>query len=201
MGSEIRNHCLSKIKDALSKKDFKLSETEKEELLKKKPESFLKILLERSIPKFPEIMEKSIYNKAIKEAREKCIERSWESKAFKEIYKKNYCRVYANISYNKNSEFVLENIKYGTFELGSIVSMTSQELYPDMWDIIIEKNNSKMLRSIMASKEENQEGTSMFKCGKCKKSNCTYYQLQTRSADEPMTTFVTCLSCSNRWKC
>ncbi|BGP36215.1 transcription elongation factor TFIIS [Rhodotorula kratochvilovae] len=29
---------------------------------------------------------------------------------------------------------------------------------------------------------------------------CMYYQMQTRSADEPMTTFVTCLACSNRWK-
>ena len=29
----------------------------------------------------------------------------------------------------------------------------------------------------------------------------TYYQLQTRSADEPMTTFVSCLKCATRWKC
>lgn len=42
--------------------------------------------------------------------------------------------------------------------------------------------------------------TSMFKCGKCKKKNCTYTQLQTRSSDEPMTTFVLCNECGNRWK-
>ena len=36
---------------------------------------------------------------------------------------------------------------------------------------------------------------------KCKGNKCRYYQMQTRSADEPMTTFVTCLSCANRWKC
>ena len=40
--------------------------------------------------------------------------------------------------------------------------------------------------------------TSSFKCGRCKKSNCTYNQLQTRSADEPMTTFVLCMECGNR---
>ena len=50
------------------------------------------------------------------------------------------------------------------------------------------------------TKEENQEGTDMFRCAKCKKRNCTYYQMQTRSADEPMTSFITCLCCSNRWK-
>lgn len=42
--------------------------------------------------------------------------------------------------------------------------------------------------------------TDLLKCGKCKKRNCTYNQLQTRSADEPMTTFVLCNECGNRWK-
>lgn len=42
--------------------------------------------------------------------------------------------------------------------------------------------------------------TDLLKCGKCKKRNCTYNQLQTRSADEPMTTFVMCNDCGNRWK-
>jgi DNA-directed RNA polymerase subunit M/transcription elongation factor TFIIS len=27
-----------------------------------------------------------------------------------------------------------------------------------------------------------------------------YYELQTRSCDEPMTCFITCLDCGNRWK-
>ena len=42
--------------------------------------------------------------------------------------------------------------------------------------------------------------TSLLKCMKCRKSNCTYNQAQTRSADEPMTTFVYCNNCGNRWK-
>lgn len=42
--------------------------------------------------------------------------------------------------------------------------------------------------------------TDMFTCGKCKKKRCTYTQLQTRSSDEPMTTFVFCMECGNRWK-
>jgi len=40
--------------------------------------------------------------------------------------------------------------------------------------------------------------TSSFKCGRCGKNSCTYNQLQTRSADEPMTTFVLCLECGNK---
>lgn len=33
---------------------------------------------------------------------------------------------------------------------------------------------------------------SLFQCPKCKQYNTTYYMMQTRSADEPMTCFVTC---------
>ncbi|EFJ27679.1 hypothetical protein SELMODRAFT_437865 [Selaginella moellendorffii] len=42
--------------------------------------------------------------------------------------------------------------------------------------------------------------TDQFKCGKCGRRECTYFQKQTRSADEPMTTYVTCVNCNNRWK-
>lgn len=42
--------------------------------------------------------------------------------------------------------------------------------------------------------------TELFKCGKCGSKICTYTQAQTRSADEPMTTFVWCQKCGNRWK-
>ncbi|XP_032460224.1 transcription elongation factor A protein 2 isoform X1 [Phocoena sinus] len=42
--------------------------------------------------------------------------------------------------------------------------------------------------------------TDLFTCGKCRKKNCTYTQVQTRSSDEPMTTFVVCNECGNRWK-
>jgi len=40
----------------------------------------------------------------------------------------------------------------------------------------------------------------VFVCNKCKNNKTTYYQLQTRSSDEPMTTFVTCVACGNRWR-
>ncbi|KAG8100271.1 hypothetical protein GUJ93_ZPchr0013g33952 [Zizania palustris] len=42
--------------------------------------------------------------------------------------------------------------------------------------------------------------TDQFKCGRCGQRKTTYHQLQTRSADEPMTTFVTCVNCNNHWK-
>lgn len=39
-----------------------------------------------------------------------------------------------------------------------------------------------------------------FVCRKCKGNKTTHYALQTRSSDEPMTVFVCCLTCGNRWR-
>jgi transcription elongation factor S-II len=41
----------------------------------------------------------------------------------------------------------------------------------------------------------------LYKCGRCKGLKTTYTQAQIRRADEPMTTFVSCLQCGHSWKC
>ena len=204
MGEPMREHVVTKLKEVFEKKEIlEFTEKEKDELTEKRetdPERIDKILSDtwvKNLTTFPEKMEKSIYNTTIKEARVKGIERSWNSKLFKWLYKKNYNKVYSNVYTNKNADFVLDKIKYGLWEPSSIISMTPQELYPDIWEQIIVKNARKMY---LISNENNVKGTDMFKCGKCRERNCTYFQMQTRSADEPMTTFVTCLNCSNRWK-
>mmetsp|Transcript_41188 Transcript_41188/g.39694 ORF Transcript_41188/g.39694 Transcript_41188/m.39694 type:complete len:215 (+) Transcript_41188:254-898(+) len=52
-------------------------------------------------------------------------------------------------------------------------------------------------------KEQLQKDSSnkgFFTCKKCGSKNTSYYQMQTRGADEPMTNFITCLDCGNNWK-
>jgi transcription elongation factor S-II len=68
---------------------------------------------------------------------------------------------------------------------------------PDRWrDILqkaLEKDKAKYSKKVTANIE-------MY-CRSCRrKTKCDYYQVQTRSADEPMTTFVTCLECDTKWK-
>ena len=196
----MREFCLNKFKELFEK--IKSEKIEKIEEL-----DFEKInIIDTDINKltnvnfndFPTIIEKSIYNFSIKEARNRNIERSWENTQFKWIYKNNYIKVFSNLSYNKNADFVINKLKMGIWEPGSLVKMSCQELFPDMWEELLMNNKKKLA---MLTRENNIQGTSMFKCGKCRLNNCTYFQMQTRSADEPMTTFVTCLNCSNRWKC
>ena len=52
-----------------------------------------------------------------------------------------------------------------------------------------------------AAKKKEQDYEGLFKCRKCKSTKTSYYQMQTRSADEPMTTYVTCNNCGLKWKC
>ena len=76
--------------------------------------------------------------------------------------------------------------------------MSHQEICPEKWNKLID---AKIKRDINMTSVNMAAATDEFKCYKCKKKKCTYYQLQTRSADEPITTFITCLVCGNRWKC
>ena len=75
--------------------------------------------------------------------------------------------------------------------------MNHQELSLKMGKINSAKGKKKQNR--YAPKLE--ANTDNYTCRKCKSRDCSYYQLQTRSADEPMTTYVTCVKCGNRWKC
>ena len=206
--SEIRKHCLGKIKEIFDEKDWEIIDTFSEHL---NETIFDTDIAERiriykitspvwknEILKMPEIMEKSIFNTTIKEARIKMTERSWDNVEFKWLYKKNYMKIIGNIHHNKNSNFVLDKLKYNLWSPENIISMKAEILYPELWESLLLKNSKKMAQ---LGKEMNQQGSSFFKCGKCRLNNCTYFQMQTRSADEPMTTFITCLNCSNRWKC
>lgn len=208
--NELRVYCLEKIKKVFDEKDWEI--VDKENLTEKLNYNIFDVDIperlriykitsctwKHELLKMPEVMEKSIYNHTIKEARLKCVDRSWNCFGFKWLYKKNYMKVIGNINSNKNSNFVLDKIKYNLWDPENIISMKAEILYPELWELLLLKNSKKMA---MLGKEKNQQGTSMFKCNKCRLNNCTYFQMQTRSADEPMTTFVTCLNCSNRWKC
>jgi transcription elongation factor S-II len=81
-----------------------------------------------------------------------------------------------------------------------LLEMTSEELASDAKRQENDKIRAHMKKETKRTVNITGNITDMFKCGKCKKRRCTYYQMQTRSADEPMTTFVKCVECGHRWK-
>ncbi|KAJ1950597.1 transcription elongation factor TFIIS [Linderina pennispora] len=80
-----------------------------------------------------------------------------------------------------------------------LCSMSKEEMASDDLKEQMEKIKEENLFKAQGAGQTEAE-TDQFRCGRCKSRKCTYYQMQTRSADEPMTTFVTCTNCNNRWK-
>jgi DNA-directed RNA polymerase subunit M/transcription elongation factor TFIIS len=91
---------------------------------------------------------------------------------------------------NKSNKYLITAIKKKTIDICKIAHMTPQELNPEQYENILKKKEV----------ENYKKGSDMFTCNKCKKSNCKIIQRQTRSVDEPPTTFVTCLECGHTFK-
>ena len=139
-------------------------------------------------------LEIGIYNYAINEAKNRKIVKKWDNPYFTQIYTDRVKTILRNI---RKSEKLL-NILLNSKKPHEIAFMTHQEMDTTKWQSIIE---DKIKRDKNKYETKMEASTDTFTCRRCKSKECTYYQMQTRSADEPMTTFVTCINCNNRWKC
>lgn len=104
----------------------------------------------------------------------------------------------SNLKDVKNPE-LRNNFIGGAIPVSKLAVMTSEEMASDEMKklrsrFVKECIDDAQLTTVQGTK------TDLLKCGKCLQKDCTYNQLQTRSADEPMTTFVMCNACGNRWK-
>jgi transcription elongation factor S-II len=138
-------------------------------------------------------LEKGIYNFAIKEANNRKIIKKWENPHFAQLYLDRLRSIYINLK----NEALLDHLKNGEISPQSLAFMTHQEMNPDRWRILIDQ---KMKRDANKFTDNIRASTDMFTCKKCKSKRTTYYELQTRSADEPATIFVTCLDCGKMSK-
>lgn len=94
----------------------------------------------------------------------------------------------------QNIKSLKKRIQQKSFEIQQVAFMSPSELNPPGWADIVRKNK---LRDY---KKKNMAATDLYKCYKCGESRCQIIQLQTRSADEPMTNFITCLVCHHQFK-
>jgi len=140
-------------------------------------------------------LEKGVFNWTLKECTQRKVIKKWDNLYFVEIYVEHLRSVYINL---KNNAKLMDMLTSEQVKAHEIAFMTHQEMNPDRWAALIDKK-MKLDRN---KYEINMEAsTDTFTCRKCKSKKCTYTQAQTRSADEPMTTFVSCINCGNRWKC
>lgn len=138
-------------------------------------------------------LEKGIHNWALKEATNKRVVKKWDNQFFVQIYLDHLRSIYNNL---KNTKLInmVNNKKIKSQE---IAFMTHQEIYPEKWDELIK---AKSIRDKHKFEQKLEAMTDRFTCRNCHSKKCSYYQLQVRSSDEPMTIFVTCLDCGQRMK-
>jgi DNA-directed RNA polymerase subunit M/transcription elongation factor TFIIS len=132
-----------------------------------------------------EEIETALLNKCIQDAQRWLVDIDWETPAFKELYRSRAMNLYQSRSLAE------------TMTPEEFVHTSEVDRHPERWmerlKEVAEKDKALYSRKTTANIQ-------MY-CSGCKrKTNCDYYQQQTRSADEPMTTFVTCLECDKRWK-
>jgi DNA-directed RNA polymerase subunit M/transcription elongation factor TFIIS len=134
--------------------------------------------------KSPDI-EAAILNRCIADAQRWLVDIDWETPAFLEMYRARAMNLYS-------SRALAETMSPEEF-----VNTTEVDRHPDRW---MERLKAVAERDKALYSKKKTANTQMYCSGCKKKTNCDYYQMQTRSADEPMTTFVTCLECDKRWK-
>ena len=144
-------------------------------------------------------LEKCIFNWAVH--RTKCCrdQPSWENPFFKNRYKTKFLSIHFNLQDPANN--LIERIKSGKVSVKDVPNMSPYELNPHGIAALTRETLRVQHLHKQATNTDDPNYEGMFRCGKCRSKKTTYYQMQTRSADEPMTTFVTCLNCENRWKC
>jgi transcription elongation factor S-II len=163
-------------------------------------ENVLKLFSKLSITQLQaKDLEIGIYNNCIDYAIDNKIPLRWESAMFKSLYLAKARSVYINLNPKSiiQNKRLLKRLKSKEFMPHELAEMKYENLYPEIWKEIIDK---ELLRTKAAYEPTATAMTDRYTCGKCKKNKCSYYELQTRSADEPMTMFINCLHCGHRWK-
>jgi len=144
-------------------------------------------------------LEIGIFNACIDYAAAKGFPASWLCEPFLEVYRSKCRSIYGNLkrdSYVQNDR-IMDRLKEREFLPHELAAMSYDMVFPERWKEIIDK---KVLKNRAAYEQTAASMTDKYTCGKCKKKKISYYELQTRSADEPSTHFFTCLHCGHRWK-
>lgn len=144
-------------------------------------------------------LEHHIFNASLLIADKKHIVKHWGQPLYVEIYKSLSRSVIGNMSptnYVKN-EALYKRYKDGLVSLSEIAHFNVSDLYPEIWKDLSIRQFEREKRQLEGNKSM---ATDQFQCKRCGKRECTYYELQTRSADEPMTIFIQCLNCGKHWR-
>lgn len=158
------------------------------------------LVLSKVVPEdIARIIEVGVFNTVVRSCIAEQTKRKWENPYFKEMYANKIRSLYTNLksdSYVGNVGF-REKVLNKSYPLLDLSSLQAHEVFPENWKEIFDK---RAKRDKLKYELKPEAMTDVFKCHRCGSRSCSYYEVQTRSADEPMTQFINCLDCGNRWK-
>lgn len=144
-------------------------------------------------------IEVGIFNWSIQQADAFRIPKLWSSSKFASLYAAKARSVMMNLdpeTYVGNTQLV-PLLASGEVKPHQIAFMKPQEMFPERWREVVAL---KVQKDEYAATVKPVAMTDQFRCNRCKKRECVYQELQLRSADEPATIIVTCISCSHTWR-
>lgn len=147
--------------------------------------------LEKNMPADrAEATERAGFNYALQRCQTAGVARAWGNPCFAECYKG------VSLGLLRNADRLVEAYDAGVQTPETAVYAKPHEIRPDLWaDVLTRKRERDLAYGVKP-----KANTNMYQCRRCKSRECSYYELQTRSGDEPTTVFVTCLTCGNRWR-
>jgi transcription elongation factor S-II len=143
-------------------------------------------------------LEMAVYNNCIQNAGKHHVICDWSYPLFQKLYQQKMRHICANLlptCYVQNTN-LLARYKQKEFTFEDLMTWNETEIFPERNKELADKLFQREQRLLEGNKAN---ATDQFYCGRCHKRQCTYYELQTRSADEPMTIFIQCVNCGKRW--
>ena len=141
-------------------------------------------------------LEICVFNWAVRTCTRDCIPRYWANKKFRFRYTTRALSILQNLKHPKNPA-LLKKVRAKEISVRDLAGMLPQTMFPELWAPVYERLAIKQLRR-MAKVPTAFAGSTT--CGRCKSKNVVFTELQTRSADEPMTVFYYCQGCNKNWK-
>lgn len=144
-------------------------------------------------------LEVAIFLSTLHAAEKRHIAKVWTYPLFTQLYSSIARTVVGNLNPNTyiQNKNLFKRFEDGELSLEEIASFGHTDLYPEIWKDSLIRQFEREKRQLEGNRSM---ATDQFLCKGCKKRECTYYELQTRSADEPMTIFIQCLNCGKRWR-
>jgi transcription elongation factor S-II len=141
-------------------------------------------------------IEIAVYNHTLRTATDTKVATSWTNQAFVLLYNSYMRSVVSNMTRDDMIHVFIDS----SFDASVLETESIAQFNKDKWEPIVQQT-TMMADGMYETNAEASSDDFVCRKPKCRSKKCSYYQMQTRSADEPMTTYVTCLDCGSRYKC